>query len=168
MEKFCCSILVRLICGRWRRIERMVAIASWNTCSRRVNQMAHHHDPRCGLTWSRWGRFPHRGEMGFLPKDDRPRYLICNGDESEPGTFKDRVLLEDYPHLVLEGLIISCYAVRVRLALFTCAANFSWVPGGCRRPLMRPMPRGISARTFSAPTCNSTSCCTGELGLHLW
>jgi NADH-quinone oxidoreductase subunit F len=68
--------------------------------------------------------FPTGVKWGFLPKDDRPRYLICNGDESEPGTFKDRVLLEDNPHLVLEGLIISCYAVRVRLAFIYLRGEF--------------------------------------------
>jgi NADH-quinone oxidoreductase subunit F len=40
-----------------------------------------------------------------------PKYLVCNADESEPGTFKDRVLMEDNPHSVLEGLIIAGYAV---------------------------------------------------------
>jgi NADH-quinone oxidoreductase subunit F len=40
-----------------------------------------------------------------------PKYVVCNADESEPGTFKDRVLLEDDPHLVLEGLLIAGYAV---------------------------------------------------------
>ncbi|HMN59135.1 MAG TPA: NAD(P)H-dependent oxidoreductase subunit E [Anaerolinea sp.] len=39
-----------------------------------------------------------------------PKYIVCNADEAEPGTFKDRVLLEDEPHLVLEGLIIAAYA----------------------------------------------------------
>src|SRR4029434_7260906 len=42
--------------------------------------------------------FPTGVKWGFLPKDDRPRYLICNADESEPGTFKDRVLIQDDPH----------------------------------------------------------------------
>ncbi len=41
----------------------------------------------------------------------RPKYMVCNGDESEPGTFKDRVLMEDDPHRVLEGLIIAGYAI---------------------------------------------------------
>lgn len=42
---------------------------------------------------------------------DRPRYVICNADESEPGTFKDRVLLEGRPHLLLEGMALAGYAV---------------------------------------------------------
>jgi len=41
----------------------------------------------------------------------QPKYIVCNADEAEPGTFKDRVLLEDEPHLVLEGLIIAAYAI---------------------------------------------------------
>jgi NADH:ubiquinone oxidoreductase subunit F (NADH-binding) len=39
------------------------------------------------------------------------RYLVCNADESEPGTFKDRVLMEQYPHLLLEGIAIAAYAI---------------------------------------------------------
>jgi NADH-quinone oxidoreductase subunit F len=68
--------------------------------------------------------FPTGVKWGFLPKDERPRYLICNADESEPGTFKDRLLLEEDPHQVLEGLIISCYAVRVRLAFIYIRGEF--------------------------------------------
>src|ERR671931_2017505 len=68
--------------------------------------------------------FPTGVKWGFLPKDNRPRYLVCNGDESEPGTFKDRVLIEDDPHQVLEGLIISCYAVRASLAFIYLRGEF--------------------------------------------
>src|SRR5262245_19737930 len=68
--------------------------------------------------------FPTGVKWGFLPKDNRPRYLICNGDESEPGTFKDRVLIEEDPHQVLEGLIISCYAVRAHLAFVYLRGEF--------------------------------------------
>ena len=45
-----------------------------------------------------------------FPQDGRPRYVICNADESEPGTFKDRALMETRPHLVLEGLALAAYA----------------------------------------------------------
>jgi NADH-quinone oxidoreductase subunit F len=68
--------------------------------------------------------FPTGVKWGFLPKDERPRYLICNADESEPGTFKDRLLLEEDPHQVLEGLIISCYAVRAHLAFIYMRGEF--------------------------------------------
>ena len=68
--------------------------------------------------------FPTGVKWGFLPKDGRPRYLICNGDESEPGTFKDRLLLENDPHQVLEGLILSCYAVGAHLAFIYLRGEF--------------------------------------------
>ncbi len=56
--------------------------------------------------------FPTGLKWSFMPPvDDRPRYLCCNGDESEPGTFKDRQLLEYNPHLVFEGILIACYAM---------------------------------------------------------
>ncbi|MDB6035016.1 MAG: nuoF, partial [Verrucomicrobiales bacterium] len=49
-------------------------------------------------------------------KSGKPIYLICNADESEPGTFKDRQILHKDPHQLVEGMIISCYANDVRLA----------------------------------------------------
>jgi len=57
--------------------------------------------------------FPTGRKWTFVPKDHPgPRYLICNADESEPGTFKDRELIEHDPHMVLEGIAIASYAIR--------------------------------------------------------
>jgi NADH-quinone oxidoreductase subunit F len=50
-------------------------------------------------------------KWGFLPKNGEPRYLLCNGDEGEPGTFKDRLIFEAAPHQLIEGMIISGFAV---------------------------------------------------------
>jgi len=60
--------------------------------------------------------FPAGVKWSFLPKGVFPRYLICNADESEPGTFKDRVLMEYDPHQVLEGIIITAYAIQAEKA----------------------------------------------------
>ncbi|MEW5805840.1 MAG: NADH-quinone oxidoreductase subunit NuoF [Acidobacteriota bacterium] len=61
--------------------------------------------------------FPMGGKWGFVPKDDsRPHYMVCNADESEPGTFKDRIIIEKDPHLLIEGIIIGSYAIRAHLA----------------------------------------------------
>lgn len=68
--------------------------------------------------------FPSGVKWGFLPKDDRPRYLICNADESEPGTFKDRVLLEQDPHHIIEGIVITCFAVKASLAFVYMRGEF--------------------------------------------
>ena len=56
-------------------------------------------------------------KWSFLPKTSpKPRYLAVNGDESEPGTFKDRMIMEVCPHLLVEGVIITCYATSVHHA----------------------------------------------------
>jgi len=55
--------------------------------------------------------FPTGKKWRFAVQNPAPRYLICNADESEPGTFKDRILIERDPHLLIEGMIISAYAI---------------------------------------------------------
>ncbi|MHB8325789.1 MAG: NADH-quinone oxidoreductase subunit F, partial [Candidatus Dormibacteria bacterium] len=57
-----------------------------------------------GLRGRGGAAFPTGTKWGFLPKDVFPRYLCVNADESEPGCFKDRVLMEEYPHQLLEGV----------------------------------------------------------------
>lgn len=61
--------------------------------------------------------FPAGMKWSFLPKDlTKPRYMCVNADEGEPGTFKDRYIMERDPHLMLEGIIIACYACRINTA----------------------------------------------------
>lgn len=55
--------------------------------------------------------FPTGMKWGFLPKNNEPRYLLCNADEGEPGTFKDRLMMERAPHQLIEGMVISSFAV---------------------------------------------------------
>jgi len=70
---------------------------------------------RSGLRGRGGAGFPMGVKFSFMPKDaDKPMYLICNADESEPGTFKDRVLIEKDPHLMIEGCLISSFAIRAR------------------------------------------------------
>jgi NADH-quinone oxidoreductase subunit F len=57
--------------------------------------------------------FPAGRKWMFLPSGVQPRYLVCNADEGEPGTFKDRVLMEGDPHGVIEGTAIASYACQV-------------------------------------------------------
>lgn len=61
--------------------------------------------------------FPTGKKWSFVPRNlPGPRYLICNCDEMEPGTYKDRVLLERNPHLLVEGMALACYALDVHHA----------------------------------------------------
>ena len=67
---------------------------------------------RSGLRGRGGAGFPAGAKWGFIPKDSpKPKYLICNADESEPGTCKDRVILEHDPHAVIEGMAIAAYAI---------------------------------------------------------
>ena len=66
--------------------------------------------------------FPAGVKWGFCPPGVFPRYLVVNGDESEPGTYKDRLLMELDPHQLIEGVLIACYAVG-------CSQAFLYVRG---------------------------------------
>jgi NADH-quinone oxidoreductase subunit F len=68
--------------------------------------------------------FPTGRKWSFLPKNDRPRYMVCNCDEAEPGTFKDHMLLEETPHQVLEGILIGTYAIGSRHAFIYIRGEF--------------------------------------------
>lgn len=69
--------------------------------------------------------FPTGIKWGFVPKNDaKPHYLLVNADESEPGTFKDRLLLNGNPHLVLEGAMIASYAIRAHQAYIYIRGEF--------------------------------------------
>jgi NADH-quinone oxidoreductase subunit F len=60
--------------------------------------------------------FPTGVKWGFLPEGVYPRYLVINGDEGEVGTFKDRMLMERDPHQLIEGILISCFALEAEHA----------------------------------------------------
>jgi len=69
--------------------------------------------------------FPAGVKWGFIPpKNEKPVYLICNADESEPGTFKDRYIIHQDPHQLIEGIIISCFAVGAKLAYIYIREEF--------------------------------------------
>ena len=69
---------------------------------------------KSGLRGRGGAGFPAGMKWSFIPQKDpnQARYLVCNADESEPGTFKDRLLMEKDPHQLIEGCAICCYAVR--------------------------------------------------------
>jgi NADH-quinone oxidoreductase subunit F len=60
--------------------------------------------------------FPTGAKWSFVPRDPGPKYLAVNADESEPGTFKDREIMETEPHMLLEGIAICCYAIGANTA----------------------------------------------------
>jgi len=69
--------------------------------------------------------FPCGVKWGFIRRDDgKPHYITCNGDESEPGTFKDRYILHNDPHQLIEGMAIAAYALNVNLAYIYIRCEF--------------------------------------------
>ena len=69
--------------------------------------------------------FPTGVKWSFIkPDEKKPVYLICNADESEPGTFKDRFIIHEDPHQLLEGILISCYALNVHTAYIYIRGEF--------------------------------------------
>jgi len=72
--------------------------------------------------------FPSGLKWSFLDKStDKPRYLLCNADESEPGTFKDRLLMEKNPHLLIEGMILSSYALGCETAYIYIRGEYMFI-----------------------------------------
>lgn len=73
--------------------------------------------------------FPTGLKWSFMPKgNDKPKYLAVNGDESEPGTFKDRQIFEFNPHLMIEGILIGCYAMGITTAYIYIRGEYrKWV-----------------------------------------
>jgi NADH-quinone oxidoreductase subunit F len=68
--------------------------------------------------------FPTGMKWQFVDKKTTPRYIACNADESEPGTFKDHLLIERNPHLLIEGCLIGCYAIGAQTAYIYIRGEF--------------------------------------------
>ncbi len=83
---------------------------------------------KSGLRGRGGAGFPTGMKWSFLAKPEGvPRYLLCNADESEPGTFKDRYLMEHIPHLLIEGMIVSSYALGANTSYIYIRGEYMWI-----------------------------------------
>ena len=83
---------------------------------------------KSGLRGRGGAGFPTGLKWSFLAKPEGvPRYLVCNADESEPGTFKDRYLMEFIPHILIEGMIISSFALGSNRSYIYIRGEYAWV-----------------------------------------
>ncbi len=83
---------------------------------------------KSGLRGRGGAGFPAGMKWGFIAKPEGvPRHLVCNADESEPGTFKDRYLMEFLPHLLIEGLIISSFALGSNDTYIYIRGEYAWI-----------------------------------------
>ena len=83
---------------------------------------------KSGLRGRGGAGFPTGLKWSFIAKPEGvPRHLVCNADESEPGTFKDRYLMEKIPHLLIEGLIISSFALGSNNTYIYIRGEYAWI-----------------------------------------
>ena len=83
---------------------------------------------KSGLRGRGGAGFPTGLKWSFIDKKSgKPRHLVCNADESEPGTFKDRFLMEKIPHLLIEGMIVSSFALEANLSYIYIRGEYMWI-----------------------------------------
>ena len=91
--------------------------------------------------------FPTGMKWSFIPQDNpKPKYLVVNADESEPGTCKDIPLMMASPHTLVEGVIISAYAIRANTQSSTCAVRCCMWYAACSRRCVRRTRPGTPAQ----------------------
>jgi NADH-quinone oxidoreductase subunit F len=92
--------------------------------------------------------FPTGMKWQFVDKKSEPRYIVCNADESEPGTFKDHLLMERNPHLLIEGCAIGCYAIGAKVAYIYIRGEFMHVQTILERAIDEAYAGGILGRNI--------------------
>ncbi|MBN1852183.1 MAG: NADH-quinone oxidoreductase subunit NuoF [Pirellulales bacterium] len=93
--------------------------------------------------------FPAGVKWGFLAKDTgKPIYLVCNADEGEPGTFKDRQIMQYDPHLLIEGIVISGYAIEASLGFIYIRGEFAWIANILERALEQARNKGFLGKNI--------------------
>jgi NADH:ubiquinone oxidoreductase subunit F (NADH-binding) len=84
-------------------------------------------------------------KASFLPKGDMDKYVVCNADESEPGTFKDRVILAELPHLVVEGVLVACRVIGATTAIVYLRHEYGPEKTALAREIERARAEGVLA-----------------------
>src|SRR5436309_6870367 len=88
--------------------------------------------------------FPTGMKWSFVPRNTvKPTYLLCNADESEPGTFKDRILMERDPHMMIEGMAIAAYALDCHLSYIYMRGEFGFLVEPINRALSEARAAGL-------------------------
>jgi NADH-quinone oxidoreductase subunit F len=121
----------RIVSSRWDlddgfTLDRYEATGGYQALRKALDQMTPaqvHEEVKAASLLGRGGAgFPAGIKWGFCPAGVFPRYLVVNGDESEPGTYKDRILMERDPHQLIEGVLLAAYAIG-------CGQAFLYVRG---------------------------------------
>jgi len=141
---------------RIKEIDRYIELGGYKAAERVLKELA----PKdviemtkaTGLRGRGGAGFPTGMKWSFVPKDTgKPIYLCCNADESEPGTCKDRVIMERDPHQLIEGIIIAAYAVDCHLAFIYIRGEFSLGYRVLEKAVRKREVGAFLARKSSAP-----------------
>jgi len=104
---------------------------------------------KSGLRGRGGAGFPTGMKWSFIDKkSNKPRYLICNADESEPGSFKDRYLMEKIPHRLIEGMICSCYALGANTAYIYVRGEYKYIVGILNKAIKEAYTHGILGKNI--------------------
>jgi NADH-quinone oxidoreductase subunit F len=104
---------------------------------------------KSGLRGRGGAGFPAGMKWSFLDrKSDKPRYLVCNADESEPGTFKDRYLMERIPHLLIEGMITSSYALGANTSYIYVRGEYMYIISILERAIEEARSKGFLGKNI--------------------
>ena len=102
--------------------------------------------------------FPTGKKWSFVPRDlPGPRWLICNCDEMEPGTYKDRVLLESNPYSLIEGMTLAAYAIGCRHAFIFIRRGYETAAANCRKAIAEASNAGLLGKNILAAVSPATS-----------
>lgn len=104
---------------------------------------------KSGLRGRGGAGFPTGMKWSFIDKKSgKPRYLVCNADESEPGTFKDRYLMEHNPHILIEGLIVSSYALGANTAYIYIRGEYWYLIEILERAIAQAKNKGLLGKNI--------------------
>src|SRR5438270_5844283 len=93
--------------------------------------------------------FPTGMKWSFVPKESaKPKYVLCNGDESEPGTCKDRLILEHDPHAVIEGVMIAALAVGAKTGFIYIRGEYRYLVDIMRKALAEAYAKGFLGKNI--------------------
>lgn len=98
--------------------------------------------------------FPTGTKWSFLPNNGETRYLLCNADEGEPGTFKDRLMMERAPHQLIEGMIISAFAINSPKSYIYIRGEYTDCIRICREAIAEAYEAGILGKSVMGSKFN--------------
>lgn len=136
-------------CGGYKSLEKALKTMSPEEVMEEVK--------KSGLRGRGGAGFPTGMKWSFLARPEGvPRHLVCNADESEPGTFKDRYLMEFLPHLLIEGLLISSYALGSADTYIYIRGEYAWIPDILERAIEEAREKGFLGKNIlnSGFDCN--------------